>query len=103
MMYDIVGEHYVKTIHQHPGKGYAGTPGSATIDLQSKLKSKEDVIDDDSSKESSDLSNMLRYKLIARLHKLGDIQDSDKSPTPQSVKGRILTLLSSSDESGSSP
>ena len=49
MLYDIDGEHYVKTIHEHPGKGYDGTPGAATIDLQRKPKSKEGVIDDDSS------------------------------------------------------
>ena len=40
MMYDIEGDHSVKTIHEHPGKGYAGTPGAATIGLQSKPKSK---------------------------------------------------------------
>ena len=33
MMYDIDGEHSVKTIHEHPGKGYDGNPGEATIDL----------------------------------------------------------------------
>ena len=58
MLYDIDGEHSAKKIHEHPGKGYAGTPGAATIYLQSKPKSKEYVVDDDSSKESSDLSNM---------------------------------------------
>ena len=46
MMYDIDGEKYVKAIHENPGKGYAGTPGAATIDLQSKPKPKEDVVDD---------------------------------------------------------
>ena len=30
---DIDGEHSVKMIHENPGKGYAGTPGVATIDL----------------------------------------------------------------------
>ena len=60
MLYDIDGEHSVKTIHEHPGKGYAGTLGAAAIDLKSKPKSKEDVVDDDSSKESSDISNMSR-------------------------------------------
>ena len=50
MMYDIDGEHSVKTIHEHPGKGYDGTPGVATIDLHRKPKSKEDVDDDNSSK-----------------------------------------------------
>ena len=40
MMYDIAGEQSVKTIHEHPGKGYAGTPGVDTIDIQSKPKSK---------------------------------------------------------------
>ena len=49
-LYDIDGEHSVKTIHEHPGKGYAGTPGAATIDLQRKPKHKEDAVDDDSSK-----------------------------------------------------
>ena len=39
MLYDIDGEHSVKTIHEYPGKGYAGTPGADTIDLQSKPKS----------------------------------------------------------------
>ena len=81
MMYDIYGEHSVKTIHEHAGKGYAGTPGAATIDLQSKPKYKEDVVDDDSSEESSDLYNMSRYQLIARFCKLGDISDSDLSET----------------------
>ena len=101
MLYDIVDEHSVKKIHEHPGKVYAGTPGAATIYLQSKPKSKEDVVDDDSSEESSDLSNMSRYELIARLRMLGDISDSDKGPAPQSVKGRVLTIKSSSDESDS--
>ena len=101
MLYDIDGEYSVKTIHGHPGNGYDGTLGAATIDLQSKPKSKEDVVDDDFSVEISDLSNMPRYELIARLCKLGDIQDSDKGPAPQSVKGRVLTLLSSSAESDS--
>ena len=86
ILYDIDNEHSAKTIHEHPMKGYAGNPGAATIDLQIKPKSKEDVVDDDSSKESSDLSNMSRYELIARLCKLGDISDSDKGPAPQSVK-----------------
>ena len=45
-------------IHENPRKGYAGTPGAANIDLQSKPKSKEDVVDDGSSEEISDLSNM---------------------------------------------
>ena len=48
MLYDIDGEHSVKTIHENPGKGYAVTPVAATIDLQSKPKSKEDAVDDDS-------------------------------------------------------
>ena len=34
MLYDIDGEHSVKNIHGHPGKGYASTPGASTIDLQ---------------------------------------------------------------------
>ena len=50
ILYDIDGEHSAKTIHEHPGKGYAGTPGAATIDLQIKPTSKEDAVDDDSSK-----------------------------------------------------
>ena len=33
MLYDIDGENFVKTIHDNPGKGYAGTPGAAIIDL----------------------------------------------------------------------
>ena len=94
MLYDIDVGHYVKTIHEHPGKGYAGTPGAANTDLHSKPKSKEYSVDDGFSKESSDLSNMSRYQLIARLHKLGDISDSDKGHAPQSVKDRVLTLLS---------
>ena len=49
MLYDIEGKHSVKTIHEHPEKGYAGTLDAATIDLQSKPKSKEDVVNDDSS------------------------------------------------------
>ena len=102
MLYDIDSEHSVKTIHEHPGKGYAGNPGADTIDLQSKPKSKEDVVDDDSPKERSDLSNISRYQLIARLRKLVEISGSDKGPTPQSVKDRVLTLLRSSDESDSS-
>ena len=40
MLYDIDGEHSVKTIHEHPGKGYAGTLGAATVDLHIKPKSK---------------------------------------------------------------
>ena len=40
MLYDIVDEHSVKKIHEHPGKGYAGTPGAATVDLHIKPKSK---------------------------------------------------------------
>ena len=59
ILYDIDGEHSVKKIHEHPGKGYADTPGADTIDLQSNPKSKEDVVDDYSYEESSDLSNML--------------------------------------------
>ena len=101
MLYDIDCEHSVKTIHEHPGKGYASTPGVTTIDLQSKPKSKEDVVNDNFSEESSDLSNMSRYQFIARLHRIGDISDSDKGPAPQSVKGRFLKPLSSSDESDS--
>ena len=59
ILFDIYGEHSVKMNHEHPGKGYDVTPGAATIDLQRKPKSKEDVVDDDSYEESSDLSNML--------------------------------------------
>ena len=40
ILYDIYGKHSVKTIHEHPGKGYAGTLGADTIDLQSKPKYK---------------------------------------------------------------
>ena len=40
MLYDINGEHSVKTIHENPGKGYAGTTIAAIIDLQSKPKYK---------------------------------------------------------------
>ena len=58
MLYDIDSEHSVKTINEHPRKGYAGTPDAATIDLQIKPKSKDDVVDDESSEESSDPSNM---------------------------------------------
>ena len=61
MLYDIDGEHSVKTIRGNPGKGYDGTPGAATIYLQRKPNHKGDVVDYDSSKESSDLSNMSRY------------------------------------------
>ena len=50
MLYDIDSEHSVKMIHENPGKGYADTPGADTIDLQSKPKSKEDVVDDEYSK-----------------------------------------------------
>ena len=35
-MYDIDGEQFIKTIHENPRKGHAGTPGTATIDLQIK-------------------------------------------------------------------
>ena len=34
MMYDIHGEHCIKTIHEHTGKGYAGTPGASNIYLK---------------------------------------------------------------------
>ena len=101
MLYDIDGEHSVKMIHENPGKGYAGTLCAATIDLHSKPKSKEDVVDYDSYEEISDLSNMSRYQLIARLRKICEISDSDKGPVPQNVKCRVLTLLSSSYESDS--
>ena len=94
MLYDIDVGHYVKTIHEHPEKGYYVTSDAATIYLHIKTKYKEGIVDDDFSKESSDLSNMSRYQLIARLHKLGDISDSDKGPAPQIVKDRVLTLLS---------
>ena len=73
MLYDIDGEHSVKMIYDNPGKEYAGTPGAATIYLQCKPKSKKDVVNDDYSKKSSDLSNMSRYQFIARLHKICDI------------------------------
>ena len=33
MLYFIDGDHSIKTIHEHHGKGYASTPGAATIDL----------------------------------------------------------------------
>ena len=58
MLYDIDGENSVKTIHKNPGKVYADNPGGATIDLYRKPKPKEDFVDDNSSKESSDISNM---------------------------------------------
>ena len=102
MLYDIDSKNSVKMIHEHPGKGYSGTPVAATFDLQSKPKAKEDVVDDDSSKEISYLFNISIYKSIARLCNLCEISDSDKGPAPQSVKGRALTLLTSSDESDSS-
>ena len=78
MMYDIDSEHSVKNNHERPQKGYAGTPGAATIYLQSELNPKEYVVNDNSSEEISDLSNMSRYQLIARICKLGNISDSDK-------------------------
>ena len=102
MLYDIDGEHSVKTIHEFSGKGYADTPGAATIDLHSKPKSTEDVVDDNSSEESGDLSNRSRYQLIAQLRMICDISESDKVATPHSIKRRVLTLISFSDESDSS-
>ena len=48
VLYDIDGEHSVKTIHEYPGKWYSGTPSADTIYLQSKPKSKEDVFYDNS-------------------------------------------------------
>ena len=33
MLYDIDSENFVKKIHEHPSKGYAGTLNAATIDL----------------------------------------------------------------------
>ena len=32
MLYDIDGKNSVKAINENPGKGYADTPGAATID-----------------------------------------------------------------------
>ena len=62
MMYDIDCEHSVKTIHENPGKGYSSTPVASTIDTQRKSKSNEDV-NDDYSKEISDLSNMSKLPI----------------------------------------
>ena len=50
MLYDIDIEHSVKTIHEHPGEGYAGTTSTDTIDLNIILKYKEDVVGDESPK-----------------------------------------------------
>ena len=101
-LYGIDGEHSVKNMHDHPGKAYSGTTGAATIGLRIKPKSKDYFVDDYSYEESSDISNMSRYQLISWLRKLSDISNYDKGHAPQIVKGCVLTLLSSSDESESS-
>ena len=61
MLYDIDREQSVKTIHEHHWKEYAFIPCAATIYLQNKPEYKDDVVNDDCSEESSDLSKMSIY------------------------------------------
>ena len=68
MVYDLGGEHSVKTIHERADTGYTSTPGAPTLQLGRDIPSSETVvIDDNSMSNISVLSNLSKENLLSCL------------------------------------
>ena len=88
-LYDLDGGHSVNTIfgkndkNDKEGKGYAGTPGAASINL-GKAKTAEVINVDHDSNEMSVLSTMTKEDLIALLRKTTILSSKKKGSAPTS-------------------
>ena len=69
MLYDLDGEHTVKSLSERPGKGYAGTPGAATINLRGHRNPEVVNLDKEDDDDMSALSTKSKEELIAILRK----------------------------------
>jgi len=102
-LYDMDDEHTFHTIHGGEGKGYAGTPGAAKINLGEGKDTKEiDVGDDDDSDNMSALSTLSRGELVAllRKHKISSTTGSGPDST-HSKSGSSSAGSEASQSSGS--
>ena len=103
-IYDLDGAPLVNTIfgsntdNDKEGKGYAGTPGAATINL-GKAKSAEVIEVDNDSDDMSALSTMTKDDLIALLRKTNISASKKKGSAP--ISGRSLSYASDSEDSSS--
>jgi len=96
MLYDMDGDQLVQTLHNRPGKGYAGSPGAATLDL-GKRNNTSDGLDIDTAEgdDMSALSSLSKGELLERLRR-ATITSKDTGPRPDNEN------KSYSDDSGES-
>jgi len=96
MLYDMNGDQSVQTLHHRPGKGYAGSPGAATLDL-GKRNNTSDGMDIDTAEgdDMSALSSLSKGELLERLRR-ATITSKDTGPRPDNEN------KSYSDDSGES-
>ena len=96
MLYDMDGEHSVHTLHNRPGKGYAGSPGAATLDLGNKLKNAGAInIEATEEDEMSVLSSLSKGELLERLRR-ATLSPKNKGSRPNNDNKSL------SDDSGES-
>ena len=103
MLYNLDGEHSIKTIHQHSGKGYSGSPGAETINLGDNSK-KQTIIDmENKDDDMSALSNMSKRDFIDMLCKTKVSTTDNKGSTPSAQEPySVDSANDSSHSSGSS-
>ena len=96
MLYDMDGDQSVQTLHNRPGKGYAGSPGAARLDLGKKNNTSDGMdIDTAEGDDMSALSCLSKGELLERLRRT-TLAAKDTGPRPDNDN------KSSSDDSGES-
>ena len=96
-LYNLDGAHSVNTIFgkeeetNKEGKGYAGSPGAATINL-GKAKTAEVIDGDDDSDGMSALSELSKEDLIALLRKTNISTEKKKAPHLHRTGPNLMTL-----------
>ena len=106
-LYDLDGTHSVNTIFgknggkENEGKGYAGSPGAASINL-GKAKTDEVIDVDDDSDDMSQLSTMTKEDLIALLRSAKNSSSKKKGSAPTSEGSQNHASDSEDSQSGSS-
>ena len=96
MLYDLDGEHSVQTLHNRPGKWYAGSLGAATLDLGNKLNNSGTMnIDAADEDEMSALSSLSKGELLERLRR-ATLSPKNKGSRPNNDNKSL------SDDSGES-
>ena len=82
MLYDIDGDQSVQTLHNRPGKGYAGSPGAARLDLGKKNNTSDGMdIDTAEGDDMSALSCLSKGELLERLRRT-TLAAKDTGPRP---------------------